>query len=465
MFVGLESFFTSRNMNTKVFTDWQIGKETVLDRNRFMFNKSLMSDITFVVRDGKDGEDRRHIPAHKYVLATSSPVFYAMFYGNLAEKSSEIHLPDTDSSSFLEFLKYLYSDECNLTVETAIDVLYLAKKYILPHLEKLCTSFLQESITAANAFTLLCQSVKIGEDDLEKKCWYYIEAHCHEALTSTAFLNINQEVLINMLEREGLNAKEDNLFQSLVKWSTYQCEQSGLEVTAENKRAVLGNAVYCVRYLTMPPKEFAEVVSKSDLLTKDEIIAIFQMLNSVSPSIDTFQTNLNKRIQGKPRQLKPTHRCSRFAIDQIRTSKTLGGWQYTSGHPDILSFSVDKDIYFHGVRLFGALGHSGSYHVDLTFSNAKISDRYYSERKNTLVPGFDVLLPSPVVVKKGLWYEISATIKGNGSYYGERGMSSVKCAGMSFNFRDCSDLDVPNNKTLSERGQFYEILFSVCCDP
>lgn len=421
-----------------------------------------MSDVTFVVRDG---EDKKYIPAHKYVLATSSPVFYAMFYGNLAEKSSEIHLPDADSSSFLAFLKYLYTDEYKPTVEIAIDVLYLAKKYMLPCLEKLCTGFLEESITATNAFTLLSQSLKIGEDDLQKKCWYYIEAHCQEALTSEAFLHISQDILINMLEFEGLNVKEINLFQSLVKWSTYQCTASGMEVNAKNQRSILGNAIYCIRYLTMSQKEFAEVVSKSELLSKDEVIAIFQMLNGVSSSISTFQANLNKRIQGKPRQMKPTHRCSRFTQDQIRTSKTLGGWQYTSGHPDILNFSVDKDIYFHGVRLFGALGQTCRYYVDLTFSNAKISDRYYSERKNTLVPGFDVLLPSPVVVKKGLWYQISAGIKGNASYYGERGMSSVKCAGVSFNFRDCPDPELPNNKTLSERGQFYEILFSLCCYP
>ena len=452
-------------MDTEPLGDWQMEKQTVLERNKSMFNQHVMSDVNFVVPLRKDGEVKEHIHAHKYVLAISSPVFYAMFYGNLAEKSSEIHLPDADSSSFLAFLKYLYCDECKLTVESAIDVLYLAKKYMLPYLEKLCSNFLQESITAANAFTLLGQSLKISEDDLQKKCWYFIESHCQEALTSTAFLNISQDILISMLEFEGLNVKEINLFQALVKWSTHQLKERDLEPTTENRRDVLGNAVYYIRYLTMSQKEFAEVVSKCDLLTKDEVIAIFQMLNGVSSSIDTFQVNLNKRIQGKPRQLKPTHRCSRFAKDQIRTSKTLCGWQYTSGTPDILSFSVDKDIYFHGVRLFGTIGHSISYHVDMTFSNTRANDRYYSERKNTLVPGFDVLLPSPVVVKKGLWYEISATIKGAGSYYGERGMSSVKCAGVSFNFRDCCDPDTPNNKTLSERGQFYEILFSLCCYP
>lgn len=430
-----------------------------------MFNQNLMSDITFVVRDDERDDGKRYIPAHKYVLATSSPVFYVMFYGNLVEQSNEIHLPDTEYASFLEFLRFLYCDECKLSVDIAIDVLYLAKKYLLPYLEKLCNNFLQNSITASNAFTLLSQSLRIGEEDLQKKCWYYIDSHCQEALASDAFLNVEREIVQSMLELETLNVKEINLFQALAKWSDHQCKMQGLESTSENRRLVLGNAVYQVRYLTMTQKEFADNVSKTDLLDKDEVIAIFQMLSGVTPSNKELQETFSRCIQGKPRQLKPTERCSRFTQDQIRTSKTLGGWQYTSGHPDILSFSVDKDIYFHGVRLFGSLGHNSRYNVELSFSNVKINEKYYSERKNTLIPGFDVLLQSPVVVKKGQWYEISALIQGNGSYYGERGVSSVKCAGISFNFRDCPDLDVPNNKTLCERGQFHEILFSHCCYP
>ena len=45
------------------------------------------------------------IPAHKYVLATGSSVFYAMFYGGLAESSEEILVPDVDPSAFLILLK------------------------------------------------------------------------------------------------------------------------------------------------------------------------------------------------------------------------------------------------------------------------------------------------------------------------------------------------------------------------
>ena len=36
------------------------------------------------------------IPAHKLVLSISSPVFEAMFYGELAETRDFIELPDCD---------------------------------------------------------------------------------------------------------------------------------------------------------------------------------------------------------------------------------------------------------------------------------------------------------------------------------------------------------------------------------
>ena len=85
--------------------DWQLTKKTVLERNSHMFNNPLMSDIKFTSEESK----RKYFYAHKYVLATSSPVFYAMFYGDLAEKNSVIHLEDADEESLEAFLRYLYT--------------------------------------------------------------------------------------------------------------------------------------------------------------------------------------------------------------------------------------------------------------------------------------------------------------------------------------------------------------------
>jgi hypothetical protein len=75
--------------------DWQSTKNTILERNRHMFNNSDMSDISFTC----EGSDKTFY-AHKYVLSTSSAVFHAMFYGGLAVKDSIVHLSDTNEKRF-----------------------------------------------------------------------------------------------------------------------------------------------------------------------------------------------------------------------------------------------------------------------------------------------------------------------------------------------------------------------------
>ena len=82
-----------------------------------MFNNEHLSDVKFVVR-GNDGESerRRSITAHKFLLSIGSPVFEAMFYGELAETKDTIQLPDSDYEGFLlELFRHLYSDEVNLS--------------------------------------------------------------------------------------------------------------------------------------------------------------------------------------------------------------------------------------------------------------------------------------------------------------------------------------------------------------
>lgn len=83
--------------------NWQATKATVRERNAAMFNNDLMADITFVV--GGIDDNVQTIPAHKYVLATGSSVFYAMFFGGLADTKLEVKVPDVEPMAFLTLLK------------------------------------------------------------------------------------------------------------------------------------------------------------------------------------------------------------------------------------------------------------------------------------------------------------------------------------------------------------------------
>ena len=58
--------------------------------------------------------DGKIIPAYKLLLAAKSPVFNAMFCGELAEQD-HVNLPDCEYEGMLEFLCFLYTEEVNLS--------------------------------------------------------------------------------------------------------------------------------------------------------------------------------------------------------------------------------------------------------------------------------------------------------------------------------------------------------------
>ncbi|KAH0821996.1 hypothetical protein GEV33_000517 [Tenebrio molitor] len=99
-----------------------------------------------------------------------------MFYGGLAECKEEIEVPDVEPSAFLTLLKYLYCDEIQLEADTVLATLYVAKKYIVPHLARACVNYLETSLTAKNACLLLSQSRLFEEPELMQRCWEVIDA-------------------------------------------------------------------------------------------------------------------------------------------------------------------------------------------------------------------------------------------------------------------------------------------------
>ena len=84
------------------------------ERTSFIFNNKVLSDMKFVVPEPNIGSDRKKvIPAHKFVLAITSPVSTAMFYGQMAETKDSIEPPDREYVSLLEFFRHIYIDKVN----------------------------------------------------------------------------------------------------------------------------------------------------------------------------------------------------------------------------------------------------------------------------------------------------------------------------------------------------------------
>ena len=435
--------------------NWQTKRSTISERTKFIFNNELLSDIKFVAptsnSEGESRKSQKSIPAHKFVLAISSPVFYAMFYGELAETASTIELPDCDYESLLELFRYLYSDEVNLTGSNVMQVLYLAKKYLVLSLADKCTEYLREHLEASNAFSILPQAQKFEDKDLEERCWNVIELHTEEAVTSDDFVTLERSIVESVVKRERLNVKEVDLFKAVDRWANRAVEKQGLTPDSKVKRKVLGEEIVkAIRFPVMSYNEFASVVLDCCILTKGELIFLIKHYGDASlkcplPFIHS------------PRSGSIVHRFYRFASLDF-------SWSHGGIAADALGVTVSKPIALHGVQHFGSEG--GNYTVSLEVKDAvrglslvKQTGTYSSEIDETnSYYGFDVTFNRPVYLEKDKPYEVVSVIAGPSSWRVGAGKNPVAVQGVQFSFSNSS---ASTNGTTVDNGQFSAFLFSL----
>lgn len=95
------------------------------------------------------------------------------------------------------------------------------------------------------------------------------------ALKSDGFVDIDISTLESVLARETLNCKEMNVLEAALNWAMAECNRRDIEPTPQNKRAVLGAALYLIRIPTMTLEEFANGAAQIGILTQQETIDIF----------------------------------------------------------------------------------------------------------------------------------------------------------------------------------------------
>ena len=444
-------FVPVMSMNPEREEFWQtIARSTIKERCKAIFNQELLSDVKFAVcREGGSGS--KTIPAHKFVLAISSPVFFAMFYGEMAERDC-VEIPDCDYESLLEVLRFIYSDEVNINPGNVMQVLYLAKKYMLPTLAEKCSVYLKENLDASSVFLVLPQVQKYEEKDLLDHCWKLIKTETVEAVKSDGFVAIERSVLEELVERDSLNIKEVELFKAVNCWAGNECEKQGLKAEGSVKRRLLGERIVKgIRFPVMEQKEFAGVVLDCEILTHKETCDLVKYFNCVP------NTSLDFSIERRKDPL--VRRVSRF-------SSVVEGWTHSAAWFDRIIFSCDKDINLCTVRLFASknnefrlfdfcIKEEGS---DIILSNTAQA-RFLSEQVESEIgnyPGFDIAFEHPIALKANIRYVFEANIDAALTWYGEGGKTCVQHSGVNFYFDDLS-----KTSTCVERGQFSEFLFTI----
>ena len=69
------------------------------------------------------------------------------------------------------------------------------------------------------------------------------------------------------------------MFRACVRWAETKCVMQEVEPTVQNKRAILGPALYFIHLPCVSLSDFSKTVAPSSMLTMQEENAIFRYLN------------------------------------------------------------------------------------------------------------------------------------------------------------------------------------------
>ncbi|KAL3078335.1 hypothetical protein niasHT_032741 [Heterodera trifolii] len=238
---------------------------------KHLLDTAKLADAYFLVGDGKE-----LLSAHKIILVSASEVFEAMFrfdsqngkaeneiinyFFAFASVDNPVEVPDVEAAAFKGMLSFIYADDLSeLNGDNAMAVLCAADKYGIDGLISHCVQIPIQNLP--NVFLAHAKARLFNFEDFSNKCLRYICQNATTLFHSEEFLQIDQNFLCEMFERDQLVvSSEFELWQAALRWADEKCRQNAIECSAENRRDALGSALFEIRFPLILTKDFTKSI-------------------------------------------------------------------------------------------------------------------------------------------------------------------------------------------------------------
>ena len=161
------------------------------------------------------------IPAHKNILASSSPYFLALLHGDFMENNgSSISIKDVNPDILTLLVKYIYTSRIVITEDNVVNIFIFSKMLQFWEVTKACSQFIKNQIQPDN-----CLGIKAfakAQDDTDLISSFtdsYIFQHFAEVVKQEEFLELNKEDLIDFIASDKIVLEsEDQVLDCILSW-------------------------------------------------------------------------------------------------------------------------------------------------------------------------------------------------------------------------------------------------------
>ena len=154
-------------------------------------------------------------------------------------------------------------------------MLHLASKH---EVKPLIENIFDEKVSkeSPDAFCLLVKNCHTLEGYLEYKCLKHVFDNPKAIFECDSFYNLPHSFVYQIVSSEYLALDENSIYSALYMWAEKACFESDLEGTGNNKRQVLGDILFEIRFPLLPQDFYAEHVSEQGLLEEGDEIKILK---------------------------------------------------------------------------------------------------------------------------------------------------------------------------------------------
>lgn len=318
-------------------------------------------------------------------------------------------------------------------------ILYAAEKYLIQNVKELCEDFLKTVIDIENAISLLDTSHMFNMSGLKSLSTKFISENTTKCLKIEKSEMVSADCLKSILEIDKTDASEHKLFKFAIRWAENVCRTNNMCVYDGNIRQVLGDLIFLLHFPAMNAEYFSKNVSTRNILTKEEIIAVFQTYHNSK----TYIFPLQKRLPVLIRLM----RCVPD-VEEVR------GWMEEN-------VTFDKDVILKGIVMFGSKRSDDTYSVHLTIKRGPtilaVSKGFEIQtlRKSPLN---NIWLKNCVKLNRNNAYTIRIRVKGPAAYRGKHYKPTCSQDGITVTFTAAQE---PNNCTSPTVGQIPGLIVKV----